>query len=94
MNDDVNMYITNGSRGKLFGTIVQPRLEQAATQSQEGGLTDLYKETGTYTKSFYSVMYCPSAITIHPMGNVQKRLHHKVSWNNAVPKIIGEEFKK
>jgi hypothetical protein len=22
------------------------------------------------------------------------RLHHKISWNNAVPKIIGEEHRK
>jgi hypothetical protein len=94
MNDDVNMYISHGNKGKLFGTIVQPRLEQASTQSQDGGLTEMYLEAGTYVKSFYSVMYCPSGVTIHPMGSVQKRLHHKISWNNVVPKIISEMYRK
>jgi hypothetical protein len=94
MNDDVNMYISHGNKGKLFGTIVPTRLEQASTQSQDGGLTDMYLEAGTYVKSFYSVLFCPSAVTISSMGVTQKRLHHKIKWNNAVPKIVSEDHRK
>jgi hypothetical protein len=94
MNDDVNTYIVNGNKGKLFGTIVQPRLEQANTQSQEGGMTEAYLHSGTYVKSFYSVLFCPSGVTINLMGNKNKRLHHKIHWNNVVPNIISQNYKK
>lgn len=94
MNDDVNTYIRLGSMGKLFGTLVPLRLEQKDTQSQEGGLTDMYLDAGTYVKSFYSVMFMPSAVTIKPMGNVHKRLHHQIKWNNVAPKIVSEKWRK
>lgn len=94
MNDDVNTYIRLGSMGKLFGTLVPLRLEQKGTQSQEGGLTDMYLDAGTYVKSFYSVLFMPSAVTIKPMGNVHKRLHHQIKWNNVAPKIVSEKWRK
>lgn len=94
MNDDVNMFVTNGIRGNLFITMPRIRIWQTETQKSDGGLTELYKETGTYVKSFYSVMYNPSCVKITPMGSKHARLHHKVNWRNAVPKIISEEWKK
>lgn len=94
MNDDVNTYIRLGSMGKLFCTLAPLRLEQKDTQSQEGGLTDMYLEAGTYVKSFYSVLFMPSAVTIKPMGNTHKRLHHQIRWNNVAPKIVSEKWRK
>lgn len=94
MNDDVNTYITLGNRGKLFITVPRIRLEQVQTQANEGGLTDMYLDFGTYAKSFYSVMYCPSFITIKQMGVVNKRLHHSVKWTHAVPEIVSHSVKK
>ncbi len=42
MNEDVNTYTTEGSRGKLFFTIPFVSLTQTATQSQRSGITDMY----------------------------------------------------
>jgi hypothetical protein len=94
MNDDVNTYLTLGKIGKLFFQISNISLVQIATQSNIGGNTEAYKAYGTYVKSFYSVMASPSCCKIDLMGRINKRLHHKISWNYAVPKIIDEKFKK
>lgn len=57
-------------------------------------MTEVYLNQGTYVKSFYTVMLNPSAVKINLMGNKDKRLHHKILWKNAVPKILSENYKK
>lgn len=94
LNDDVNTYVTLGSRGVLFFTFNHLSLQQAQTQKNEGGMTDIYLASGTYMKSFISVMMHPSSVKITMMGNVDLRIHHMVSWNKTCPKIIREEHKK
>jgi len=94
LNEDVNTYSLLGSRGFLFLTLPYLRLRQITTQINNGGLTDIYKEYGTDVKSFYSLICCPSFIKISQVGCTEKRLHHKVKWENAVPQIISEEYKK
>ena len=94
MNDDVNTYLTQGKIGKLFFQISNISLVQLATQSNTGGNTDAYKSFGTYVKSFYSVMTAPNCCKIDLMGRTDKRLHHRINWNNAVPKILDEKYKK
>tara|TARA_R100001086_G_scaffold249990_1_gene192323 strand:+ start:2348 stop:3220 length:873 start_codon:yes stop_codon:yes gene_type:complete len=94
INEDVNTYVQNGTIGDLFFTIPILSLTQKITQSNKGGLTEIYLDKGTYIKSFYSVMFTPSAVKIALMGDKHIRLHHRVTWNNAVPKIIDEQYKK
>lgn len=96
INEDVNTYVNLGSKGNLIFTLNNVALEQRQTQSNSGGMTDVYIESGTYLKSFYSVMYNPSCVKISKMGNHKEtmRIHHKVFWNNAVPQIISEKYKK
>lgn len=94
MNDDVNTYLTQGKVGKLFFQFANVNLVQLQTQSNSGGNTEAYKAFGTYVKSFYSVMAEPSCCKIDLMGRTNKRIHHKINWNNAVPKIISESYKK
>lgn len=94
LNEDVNTYMTLGNRGSLFFTINQLQVNQLATQSNKGGMTEAYLEGGTYIKSFYTVMYGPSYTKISIMGSKNKRLHHKIKWINAVPVIIDEKYKK
>ena len=48
MNEDVNTYTTLGSRGNLFFTFTSLQLDQKETQSQAGGITDMYLKYGTY----------------------------------------------
>jgi len=67
--------------------------EDNTTQKNKGGMTDIYLDTGTYLKSFYSVMFCPSCVKISKMGNKDMRIHHKIKWENAVPCILNEKYK-
>lgn len=94
MNDDVNTYLTQGKIGKLFFQVSNVMLNQLATQSNKGGNTEAYKSLGTYVKSFYSIIAAPSCCKIDLMGTTNKRIHHRINWKHAVPKIIDEKFKK
>lgn len=94
INEDVNTYVSEGNRGKLFFTMFNAAICQIQTQGNAGGMTELYANEGTYRKTFYAIMYAPSCIKIYTMGNKQKRIHHKVKWENAVPMILPERFKK
>lgn len=94
LNEDVNTYVYYGSRGWLFFTILDLAINQLQTQSNKGGITEMYLDVGTYTKSFYSIMLMPSAVKIATMGNCNMRIHHKIKWNNCVPKIISQKWKR
>lgn len=94
INEDVNTYCKLGQEGHIFVMLNQIALQQAQTQKQKGGLTTAYLNYGTYVKSFYSVLYCPSFVKISTTGYVEKRIHHKILWKNAVPCILNEKFKK
>lgn len=93
LNEDVNTYLSLGSRGRLFFTIPDVYLQQAATQATSGGMSEAYLASGTYVKSFYTVMTGPSYAIATVTASMQ-RLHHKITWNNAVPKILDESYKK
>lgn len=93
MNDDVNAYVLGGTRGDLFFTIADISLEQQSTQQTSGGLTEMYKENGTYVKSFFSVMVAPSCVKIAEMGCTDRRIHHLVDWEKCAPKIISSRFR-
>ncbi len=94
LNEDVNAYVMLGSQGILFLTLMKLALYQKATQSNSGGLTELYLNSGTYVKSFFTVMCHPSSTKVTLMVSKHSRLHHRINWNAAVPKIISEEYKK
>lgn len=94
LNEDVNTYVSKGARGDIFLTLNQIFLNQKQTQTNAGGMSDAYLDSGTYVKSFYTVMYAPSCTTIRPMGPVNPRLHHKINWRCAVPKILDEKWRK
>jgi hypothetical protein len=88
INEDVNTYVSLGCTGDLFFTDMQLQLDQMETQTNAGGMTEVYLDSGTYLKSFYTVMAAPSCTTIGLMGRFNKRLHHKINWRKAVPLII------
>jgi hypothetical protein len=99
MNDDVTTYVSLGGQGYLFGTTCQIQLSQLPTQSNPGGLTELYLEAGTYVKSFYSVMWSPSCVKIgtlidHAHEKSCPRIHHTINWERAVPKLISGRWRK
>lgn len=97
LNDDVTSYVVNGLRGMFCATVMQASLDQGQTQANPGGLTEIYLETGTYVKSFYSVMYAPSCVKFGAMGDPRSgnyRFHHEIDWPRTVPCILREEHRK
>lgn len=94
MNDDVNTYMLEGSRGHVFITFDFIMIDQPETQQVKGGMTDMYLGNGTYMKSFYTVMACPSFCKVTMMGDRHYRIHHDILWANAVPKIVSGKYKK
>lgn len=94
MNEDVVTYTTMSSRGHLFFSFTSFAVIQLPTQSLKGGMTDAYKEGGTYLKSFYAVMSMPSAVRVDMMNTKHSRMHHKVNWNACAPKILNERWRK
>ena len=57
-------------------------------------MSNVYLDSGTYLKSFYSVIGMPSAVKIAEMGDKNKRIHHNVEWEYCVPMILNEMHKK
>ena len=75
-------------------TVADICMDQLQTQSNAGGLTDIYLDNGTYVKSFYSVIHQPQCAKISTMGNKFRRIHHKINWDRCTPKILNEKWKK
>jgi len=94
INEDVNTYVRAAQLGKVFLTTNTASIEQEITQQKDGGLTDIYLDVGTYVKSFYTILYAPSCTSLMRLHDrADDRVHHRVSWRNAVPKIVPESTK-
>lgn len=94
LNEDTNTYVYYGTQGKLLFTVTNANITQLQTQSNGGGMTDVYLDSGTFLKSFFSVIFSPQAVTISTMGAKHMRLHHKVNWSACTPMILNEKWKK
>jgi len=88
INEDVNAYVGLARTGALFATVGQAHLNQLVTQGSEGGMSDIYRDGGTFVKSFYTVLANPSCVRVGLMGSVHPRLHHSIDWKCAVPQIV------
>lgn len=91
INEDVNTYAALGSRGHLFFSVPPLQLNQVQTQADPGGQTGLYK-SGTYQKSMFTVIACPSFTKVRAMGTFYYRTHH--DWRHGVPKIVSESLRR
>jgi hypothetical protein len=94
MNEDCTAYVIHGLRGGLFFHVPLVELTQKPTQQTAGGMTDVYLESGTYVKTFYTVMAAPSCTRVSTVCPASGRIHHGIKWNNACPKIIDEKWRK
>jgi len=97
INEDVNTYTNGSRRGELFFTALQIMLAQLQTQANAGGMSELYIDSGTYIKTFYSIMYAPSCVKVGTLGDWRSphfRIHHKINWHHTAPKILSEQHKK
>lgn len=94
VNDDVNTYVRLSRQGKLFLTVLLVAIIQRMTQKGRGGMTEAYREEGTWIKSFSSIVVAPSCVRIAMIGTKERRIHHKVLWEKAAPKILNPKYKK
>lgn len=94
INEDVNTYTSLGNRGKLLFTVTSAMINQFQTQSNSGGMTEVYLDSGTFLKSFYTVIFSPNCCKIATMGDKHLRIHHRIDWNACTPKILNEKWKK
>jgi hypothetical protein len=94
MNDDHLTYSLLGSRGKIFLTFDFMMIDQPETQQVKGGMTEMYLGAGTYQKTWYSIMCCPSFVKAGMMGDRHYRIHHQVDHDSAYPMIISSRYKK
>ena len=94
MNEDVNTYTTLGSRGYLFLTIPVISIVQKATQAQKGGMAEMYRKFGTYSKAFTTSMMMPSSVRVGMLQSGHPRIHHIINWKATVPCIVSEAYRK
>lgn len=100
LNEDVNTYSAAARRGQLFLTTLQAAVMQRQTQQNVGGMSEIYLGLGTYVKSFYSVLFCPSAVKVSVLGSPQDgfeghyRIHHEVQYRYCSPCILRETHRK
>lgn len=89
-NEDCSAYCVEGMRGRVFVMTHNVYVGQEQTQKSKGGLTEMYLRQGTYVKSMYTVIQCPSFVTVRPMGGVHFRLHHHIDRRHGLPMILQE----
>lgn len=94
INEDVNTYTCEANKGKLFLSVTCAMMTQEQTQGQAGGMTDIYLDSGTYVKSFYSVIHAPQAVKISSMNSNHSRIHHLINYDHCCPKILSEKYRK
>jgi hypothetical protein len=94
LNEDVNAYTQGNKIGELFLSFPMVVICQRQTQTT-GGMSETYKQFGTYVKSFYSVMQNPSFVKIGILRSPSSfRIHHKIKRNFGVVKVISSRYKK
>lgn len=94
INEDVNTYVSGGRKGDLFLTIVSVQVNQKQTQSNAGGMTELYLDAGTYVKTFYTIMFAPSCVKVAEVGTSHRRIHHSIDWGSTAVQIVHERHRK
>ena len=93
MNGDSVTGLDYGRRGHIILTNCLICTIPIQSQTLEGGLTDLYKEMGTYSKSFFSVLMNPSATKVAYLPDIG-RVHHVITGRYAYPLIVSEKLRK
>lgn len=89
MNDDLINSIECKHKGKKILSVKYLKMDMKLTQQEEGGNTDIYKDSGTVRKTAYAVLFEPKAVKLI---NKFWRYHHRVNWRIISPKLIHDKF--
>ena len=91
MNDDLINAINVWRRGGMEMSVKFLSMNMPPTQSESGGLSELYRSEGTVRKTAYAVMAAPGAVRLVKRF---KRYHHAVDWGFLVPKVVHDRWRK
>lgn len=91
MNDDTINAINCWRKGGYEMSIRAMNMTMPSTQSEQGGLSEMYIADGTVRKSAYPVLVAPNAAKLTIKFG---RYHHRVDWSKLRPKLIREEWSK
>lgn len=91
MNDDTINAINVYRHGGCEMSLRCMNMTMPPTQSEGGGLTDIYKLEGTVRKSAYPVLVAPVAAKLVVRFG---RYHHRIDWKKLVPKVVSDEYEK
>lgn len=91
MNDDIINAVNIWRRGGYEMSLRYLHVKFANTQSEAGGMTDLYQSDGTARKTAYGILAAPSAVKlVYRFG----RYHHNTSWVKLRPKLLEEKWRR
>ncbi len=94
-NEDCTDYVLGWMRGRGHWSIMALQITQAGMESRPGGMTEAYKQNGTFVKTSMTICYAPVAVRVAVLrGQENQRIHHNVNWDTVVPKLIRENYKK
>ncbi len=91
MNDDLINAIDVFHTGKVEMSFKHLSLILAPTQSEKGGNSDIYEQSGTVRKTAYAVLVEPKATKLLIKFG---RYHHSVNWKEIAPKLIRQSYAK
>lgn len=89
MNDDLINAIETYQKGGKEMAVRFLCLILAPTQSEKGGNTDIYQQSGTVRKTAYAILQDPKNVKLVIKYG---RYHHKVNWSKIVPKVLRETY--
>lgn len=91
MNDDLINAIETYRNGGYEMQFKFANLTMSESQSEDGGLTDLYKAEGTVRKTAYPVLLAPNAVKLKVKFG---RYHHEVNWKRLVPMMVNSKYQR
>lgn len=91
--EDISTPAWYNSIGHIFMSITAVMISTLDKEKNHGGMAEMKNQNISYFERFYGVMWMPSAIKIRRMDG-EGNHKENVSWNNVVPKIISERWKK
>lgn len=88
-DDDTSLFTGVMNEGYFTGSLADGLiLEQTASATQKGGLTDLYNECKLLNKALVCPIQFPSAIHAEKQKKNGNRIHHKIAYRYLWPKLL------
>lgn len=91
MNDDLINAINVWRQGGYEMSLRHMNMTMPNSQSEQGGLSEMYIQDGTVRKSAYPVLLAPNATKLVVKFG---RYHHEVDWSKLRPKLLHEKYQK